>query len=95
MVEYQLPKLTTRVRFPSSAPKRGEGAYAPSPLFGQTPFVIDPPHLLANASTPAIPGSYPFFAAGRELAGSAARGASIPAEERVKLACKRQGAKYS
>ena len=94
MVEYQLPKLTTRVRFPSSAPKRGEGAQAPSPLFGAD--AVQRRTRRVCSQTLQLPPSFLPSSSfvGRELAGSAVHGASIPsAEERVKLACKRQGAK--
>ena len=41
MVEYQLPKLTTRVRFPSSAPEIGKSACALANFFSGADAVYD------------------------------------------------------
>ena len=78
MVEYQLPKLTTRVRFPSSAPKKGASARGRPSLEQMT------------QTRPGLRFSLRFLVSQSEDAQARVR---ICAEERVKLACKRQGAK--
>ena len=80
MVEYQLPKLTTRVRFPSSAPKKGASARGRPSLEQMT------------QTRPGLRFSLRFLVSQCEDAQARVR---ICAEERVKLACKRRGAKYS
>ena len=80
MVEYQLPKLTTRVRFPSSAPqKRRDRKRDPASFVGRRRSTSNPRVCASKRYALAIRFCSRFCFFGREQRVAPFCGASIPA----------------